>query len=174
MTPQEIADAYDAAPLTTVNAQPAYALLRRYIIDRTWDAVRAGWVAVPTEDDALPNIAEALHTKRLPVYLGNLEHPEMDDVINFHFRFVHDLYGHGLITGKLTHDFSLAGEEAAANRQALDFVEWYSEKIVGPLPEITYDVLAAIHGEVYGQAAYFHARGAFPEPQKAFLLKRGQ
>lgn len=180
---ERIARLYDAAPLIpSERVRRAYRVVAAYVDARYFGALpETGWRIEPTYSDALPDIDACRAARVLPVYDLHHAHPSLSDAENFRFRAVHDLFGHGWIGAKPL-GFGLENERKAAHRQMADFTRWYygpeAYKIVGrripgclqlPSRDTIDDAARALRGEIYGQAAYYEARGAFPV-QKAFLL----
>lgn len=176
---EALADAYDAAPVTSGRASAAYRRLAEYTLARFADAVRAGWRFTPGDYSSAPDMAEAQRTKTLPVHDRDHGHPELSDAENWAFRAVHDVFGHASVDA----DFTMSGEIQAARAQLLDFDAFASARnrtgrpgypVVAPVWSSVSidDTRAAIWTEIVGQAAYFAIHGRFPI-QKAALLTGG-
>ena len=186
---EAIARAYDAAPSEpSARARRAYRLVAAYTDSRYFGSLpRDGWRAEPTYSDALPDIAEAQRLRVVPTYDLWHNHPCLSDAENYRFRAIHDVYGHEWV-GTAPLGFGVENEREAAQRQIADFQGWIRGQVRGlrivscavarrlslnapaaTEPNLLRDACAALCGEIYGQAAYYEARGAFPT-QKAFLL----
>jgi hypothetical protein len=165
-TAEQLAKAYDATPESQEALEPAFAILTRYVHNEFRRLTAAGWRFEPIKDDRLlPDLKTADETMTLKVLDTFHKHPGWSDTTNYMFRAVHDVRGH--IEGEAL-GFTLEDEVKAFRHNSQHFKLW--SLFEGLLPREVGQCIGVLFCEIVGQAAYFKARGRFPE-QKAAILR---